>query len=179
LDVLDPSLFPSPTTRSINLAATLARTYKHFWRCNREYKPSGEAKERQQAFLAPLPEKQYALDIFLIGLSQFGEPSFSESIPTPFLVYGVVSGFDSSSRFHIYSESLMKGIPTSCHYPLKSFSQFIMTNRVDPVDRTIFFMAKEAKLEFSFDQFHTPTKMAISVGNGNLKPRFFFNGTIP
>jgi hypothetical protein len=39
-------------------------------------------------------------------------------------------------------------------------------------------MAKEANLEFSIDQSHIPTKMEISIGNGNLKPRFFSNGSI-
>jgi hypothetical protein len=57
---------------------------------------SGEAKEHQQAFLASLLGKQKALYIFSVELSQFGEPSFSGFIPTPFLVYGVVPGFDSS-----------------------------------------------------------------------------------
>jgi hypothetical protein len=51
-------------------------------------------------------------------------------------------------------------------------------NPVDPVDRTIFFMAKEANLEFPIDQSHTPTKMEIPIGNGKLKPRFFSNGII-
>jgi hypothetical protein len=46
-------------------------------------------------------------------------------------------------------------------------------NPVDPVDRAIFFMDKEANLEFSIDQFHAPTKMEILIGNGNLNPRFF------
>jgi hypothetical protein len=40
-------------------------------------------------------------------------------------------------------------------------------------------MAKEANLELAIYQSHTPTMMAIPVGNGNLKPRFFSNGTIP
>jgi hypothetical protein len=53
-----------------------------------------------------------------------------------------------------------------------------MTNPIDPVDRAIFLMAKEAILEFSIDQSHTPTKMEISISNGNLKPRFFSNGSI-
>jgi hypothetical protein len=49
---------------------------------------------------------------------------------------------------------------------------------VDPIDRTIFFMAKEANLEFPIGQSHTPTKMEIPIGNRNLKPRFFSNGCI-
>jgi hypothetical protein len=52
-------------------------------------------------------------------------------------------------------------------------------NPVGPVDRTIFSMDKEANHEFSIYQSHTPTKMAIPVGNGNLKPRLFSNGIIP
>jgi hypothetical protein len=39
-------------------------------------------------------------------------------------------------------------------------------------------MAREANLEFSIDQSHTPTKMEIPIGNGNLNPRFFSNGSI-
>jgi hypothetical protein len=39
-------------------------------------------------------------------------------------------------------------------------------------------MAREANLEFSIDQSHTPTKMEIPIGNGNLMPRFFSNGSI-
>jgi hypothetical protein len=53
-----------------------------------------------------------------------------------------------------------------------------MTNPVHPVDRAIFLMAKEANLEFSIDQSYTTTKMEILIGNGNLKPRFFSNGSI-
>jgi hypothetical protein len=39
-------------------------------------------------------------------------------------------------------------------------------------------MAQEANLEFSIDQSYTPTRMEISIGNGNLNPRFFSNGSI-
>jgi hypothetical protein len=39
-------------------------------------------------------------------------------------------------------------------------------------------MAQEANLEFSIDQSYTPTKMEIPIGNGNLHPRFFSNGSI-
>jgi hypothetical protein len=51
-------------------------------------------------------------------------------------------------------------------------------NPVDPVDRTIFLMAQEANLEFSIDQSYTPPKMKIPIGNGNLNPRYFSNGSI-
>jgi hypothetical protein len=53
-----------------------------------------------------------------------------------------------------------------------------MTNPVDPADRAIFLRAREANLVFSIHQSHTPTKMEIPIGNGNLKPRFFSNGSI-
>jgi hypothetical protein len=39
-------------------------------------------------------------------------------------------------------------------------------------------MAEEANLEFSIDQSHTPTKMEIPIGNGNVNPTFFSNGSI-
>jgi hypothetical protein len=39
-------------------------------------------------------------------------------------------------------------------------------------------MNKEANLEFSIDQSHTTTKMEIPIGNGNIKPRFLYNGSI-
>jgi hypothetical protein len=48
-------------------------------------------------------------------------------------------------------------------------------NLVNPVDKAIFLMAREANLEFSIDQSHTPTKMEIQIGNGNLNTRFFSN----
>jgi hypothetical protein len=72
----------------------LTSVNKHFWRRCRE---------------------AIALDIFLVELSQFGEPSFSEFIPTPFLVYGVVLGFDSS-------------IPSS--HPLKSHFRWVLRPHV-------------------------------------------------
>jgi hypothetical protein len=39
-------------------------------------------------------------------------------------------------------------------------------------------MAREANLDFSIDQSHFPTKMEIPIGNGNLNPRLFSNGSI-
>jgi hypothetical protein len=39
-------------------------------------------------------------------------------------------------------------------------------------------MVGESNLDFSIDQSHTPTKMEIPIGNGNLKSRFFSNGSI-
>jgi hypothetical protein len=39
-------------------------------------------------------------------------------------------------------------------------------------------MDKEANLDLSIDQSHTPTKMEIPMRNGNLKSRFFSNGSI-
>jgi hypothetical protein len=39
-------------------------------------------------------------------------------------------------------------------------------------------MVEEANLEFSIDQSHFPTKIEIPIGNGNLNPRFFSNGSI-
>jgi hypothetical protein len=36
-------------------------------------------------------------------------------------------------------------------------------------------MAREANLESSIDQSHTPTKMEIPIENGKLKLRFFSN----
>jgi hypothetical protein len=39
-------------------------------------------------------------------------------------------------------------------------------------------MAREANIEFLFDQSHTLTKMKIPIRDGRLKPRFFSNGSI-
>jgi hypothetical protein len=39
-------------------------------------------------------------------------------------------------------------------------------------------MAQEANLEFSIDQSYTPPKMKIPIGNGNLNPRYFSDGSI-
>jgi hypothetical protein len=47
---------------------------------------------------------------------------------------------------------------------------------VDPVGRTIFSMDN---VEFSIYQSDIPTKTEVPIGDGNLKPRFFFNGSIP
>jgi hypothetical protein len=57
----------------------LVCTSKHFYRRRRLCQPSGEAKERQQAFVAPFVGEaigiRYRLDI-MIELSRFGEPLF-------------------------------------------------------------------------------------------------------
>jgi hypothetical protein len=39
-------------------------------------------------------------------------------------------------------------------------------------------MVREANLEFSIDQSHTPTNMEIPIGKGNFNPRFFSNRSI-
>jgi hypothetical protein len=39
-------------------------------------------------------------------------------------------------------------------------------------------MAKEANPKFFIYQSHTPTKIEIPIENGNLKSRFFSNGSI-
>jgi hypothetical protein len=39
-------------------------------------------------------------------------------------------------------------------------------------------MAREDNLVFFIGQCHTPTKMEIPIGNGNLNPRIFSNGSI-
>jgi hypothetical protein len=51
---------PSPITRGVNPVATLVGANKQFCRHRHLCQPSGEAKERQQALLAPLPRRQYA-----------------------------------------------------------------------------------------------------------------------
>jgi hypothetical protein len=48
----------STITRGVNPVATLASADKHSWRRHCKCNLSGEAKERQQAFLAPLPGRQ-------------------------------------------------------------------------------------------------------------------------
>jgi hypothetical protein len=116
-----PNTFPSPITRGANPVATLASADKHSY-CRRcVCILSGEAKERQQAFLAPLPGKQYALDIFSVELSQFIELSFSRFIHTPFLAYGVVPGFNSFVPFSHLSRVTLEGYSDSVSLPFERF----------------------------------------------------------
>jgi hypothetical protein len=70
----------------------LASANKHSWRHRRVCVLSGEAKERQQAFLAPLPGGRGAIGIryslnTVVELSWFGEPLFKWVYPCSTLVY--------------------------------------------------------------------------------------------
>jgi hypothetical protein len=81
---------PSPITRGVNPAATLVGANKHLCRRRLLCQPSGEAKERQQAFSGAVAGEaigiRYRLNI-VVELSRFSEPLFKRVYPCSTLVY--------------------------------------------------------------------------------------------